>query len=233
MSSTPYIDLLLSNPQSVREQAMGLPSYVVSALMAFLNDFFHDPENSAGRFVTPLPDHEEARVPSGKYLYINEQFSWGMDQINTRGRIVVTGPDASTSPVGIARGMMNQNLLTGRRTNMSLSNQNFMVEAYAREGTAAQALAQLAFSALHTFSASARSKLGFVQLSSITLGRERPVFPPSGSSRQELTMCPVGVTIMIPMTYDTFPLGPKISRMGLIVEDDQSKTVIDKIATGP
>jgi hypothetical protein len=233
MTKTPYIDLLLGNPQSVREGAMGLPSYGVSALMAYLNDFFHDPENSAGRFATPLPDDEEARIPSGKFLYINEQFSWDMDQVNTRGRIVVTGPDASTSPVGIARGMLNQNLLTGHRTNLSLSNHNYTVEAYAREGAAAQALAQLAFSSLHTFSANARARLGLVRIDSITLGRERSVFPPAGSSRQELTMCPVGVMLMITMKYDTFPDAPKLARLGLIVEDDKTKTVVDRIATGP
>lgn len=211
---------------------MGLPSYGVSALMAFLSDFFLDPENSGGRHITPLPDNAEARMPGGKYLFINEQFSWDQDQINTRGRIVVTGPDATTAPVGISRGMLNQNLLTGRRTNLSLSNQNFMLEAYAREGTAAQELAQLTWSALHTFSANARARLGFVKIDPPTLGHERTVYPPAGSSRQELVMCPVSVMIVLPVTYDTFPTGPKLARLGLIVEEDSTKTVVDKIATG-
>jgi len=233
MTKTPYTDLLLENLRSQREAAMGLPSFGVSALMAFLNDFFHDPENSAGRFVTPDPDNEEARIPSGKFLYINEQFSWDMDRVNSRGRLVVTGPDATFSPVGLSRGMLSQNMLTGRRTNLSLSSQSFTIEAYAKEGPAAQLLAQLAFSAIHTYSAGIRAKFNLVKIDAPALGRERPMFHQSGSSRQELTMCPVSVTMMLTTKYDTFPTGPKLARLGITVEDDQTKTVVDRLGTDP
>lgn len=231
-SRTPYIDLLLGNPVTVREGAMGMPSYGVSALMAYLNDFFLDPNNSANRFVTPPPDLEGKKLPPGKFLYVNEQFSWGMDMVNSRGRIVVTGPDASIQPVGIARGMLNQSLTTGRRTNLSLASHNYMVECYGREGAAVQSLAQIAFSSIHTMADKIRAQLGLVQITAATLGRERTVFPPAGSSRQELTMVPLSVTMLLSCKYDTFPTGPKMGNLGIIVEDDQSKTVVDKIGTG-
>jgi hypothetical protein len=231
-SKTPFIDSLLSNPDSVRAGGMGTPEYGVEVLIAFIKDFFLDASNSQGKFVTCRPDSPDS-IKAGKWLKVTESFAWDEDDSSHRDKVVVAHRGVQYQPVGMTMGLHKFNFLTGIHTRRYIGACRFDAMCYSRGGPTARRLATHVRAAINIYAPELRALMQLVKIDALTIGQETPIFPPSGSSRQELTMVPVTVEAILGTSFEKTPYAPKVSPMGLIVLDEQTRTVIDEVGVIP
>jgi hypothetical protein len=231
-SKTPYLDSLLADSNVARAGGMGTPDYGVQVLIAFVKDFFLDATNSSGRFITIRPDSPDS-VKAGKYLKVTEYFAWDEDAPDHRDKVVIGYRGVQYQPTGMTQGLEKFNFLTGVHTRRYLGSCRFDAMCYSRGGPQARRLAEYIQTMITIYSPELRGLMQLVKLGASSIGQETTIFPPSGSSRQELMMVPVTVEVILGQSFVKTPYAPKVSPMGLIVEDQQTKTVIDEVGVIP
>lgn len=216
----------------VRTKAMGLPYYGVGAMIALLKDFFLDPENSGGEYVTAPPGADGGSDP-GRYLQVADRFEWGENIANPKPRLVVSFSGAARQPVGLGMGFEKHNWSTGRTTRRSLVTSRYDVMVYSRSIMTSERIAGTVLTAIHAYAPKIREVLDMVKIDSTNINPAIPVFPGGQQSRLELVMSAVTINMIQSMVFTIEPTPVKLSGVGIIVEDDQSKSVINRIGTGP
>lgn len=232
-SRSPSIDALLADERKMQAAAMGEPGYGIDAMMAFFEDYFRDPVNSGGEFVTPpfsggQPDIGGAMDP-GKYVQV--QASWSFSNVNPgqKPRIVVTSGGIQEGPVGMESGRAEYNWLSGRETRQYLGTHRLNIGVYSTNKMTAERLGGLVRSAVKVFSPKIRQLLHWVTINAPVISGANPVYA-GASSKPDVFMVNVNLVGMQSSRFTTMPIARSAGPIGLIVENDAA-TVVDEIAT--
>jgi hypothetical protein len=229
-SRNPYIDQLLNDPNEQRARAMGDPAYGISAMMAFLKDFFLDPANSNDEFVTPPSESAPGHDDPATYLQVSSKFNYTSVNPNQKPRIVVASRGIQDRPVGISLGQVDYNFLRSRETRLYIGTHRLDVMCYATNLLKTERVSTTVYNAIRAFAPRNRQLLGWVSINAIAQGSATPIFP-AGSSKPDLTMIPITVVGLQSARFSVTPTG-RAGNFGIIVQDEPTGTVIDKIATG-
>lgn len=209
IQGTPNIDFLLSNDEFRQFGAMGMSAYAKRALIAFLKDFYRDPENTGGRFVYIPSDESAANIP-GKSLKITDRFAYDQDVVGGRPALVVARRSTTRNQTGMMMGMKHRSMTSGIMERESVNDISFDVTAYAREGEVAEILASLTYEIINSFAEDLRRLLKWHHIASVSVGAESMIRG-ADQGRPDITMVPVAVRGQFRVKFIKTPQATKLA----------------------
>lgn len=229
-----HIANFLADPETQRSLALGDPDYGVGSVMVFLKDFFLDPSNSGGgEFQTaPLGAGSEG-ADAARYMQVIQQLDYDSVAPGQKPRIVVVDRGMSGSQaIGMADGLDSYDWLSGRTTRRYMGQSRIDIQCLASGMMTAGRLSWAVMMAFRAFAPQIRELLGWSSLRANGRIGPAPVFPGAGMSKPDLMMYAIPLSGILMQSFTVTPDAPKVGGVGIIVEDAQTESVIDKIRTG-
>lgn len=177
-----YTDDLLKRPGERFRRNFGMAGYTKRAVIAFLREFFADPENTKGYgddegqfvyFEDDTPEANPGAAPKNR-LDIVDRLSYDQNTADGRPKIVIIRGQMNRDPKTIDNGTLHKDIGFGKSVRQSIKHVSIQIIVKSGNGDEAERLADIVFEAISAFAPSLREVLGWDSIDSVDMSPENP-----------------------------------------------------------
>lgn len=164
---------LLSDQDAMNMKAYGMGYFAKRGLLAFLKDFFRDPENSGGTF--HFVSEAETTTHPGDTLRIISNLSQDQKTVENRPMIVVTRTSTTPDTPTFKSGMRGRDMLSGDEVREHVTHIGFNLGVYSRVPDEAERLAEIVMHVVNCYNDELRNLFGWHKVRATGMGPQTPV----------------------------------------------------------